>query len=97
MRLSRLLLELVALAEALNPDAELCDIITAHGEMPVDPEVRLATQPTWPLAHSICCVTHIRGDEEDSQADSEDPGIVWVAEGASCYDSPYAPRTAWGH
>lgn len=94
MTLSQLINELINIASDLNPEMDTTDIL--NGEMDVDPEVRLATQPTWPLAHSICCVTHIPGGEEDSQADSEQPGIVWVAEGASCRDNPYAPRTAWG-
>lgn len=121
MRLSRLIGELIELAESLNPR----DIDWQEGEFvangfEVDPEVRLATQPTWPLAHNICSVTHIGFDQEEMDGlldnlrspDSfrpsevvqmrervreleEEVGVVWVAEGSTCSDSPYAPRGAW--
>lgn len=91
MKLSQLINELVNLATDLNPECDDTDILNA--EFDVDPEVRLATQPSWPLANNICCVTHLPSPEEST---SDQPGIVWIAEGSSCCDSPYAPRAAWG-
>ncbi len=90
MKLSELINELVNLATDLNPGCDDTDILNA--EFDVDPKVRLATQPTWPLAHNICNLQHLPSEESTS----EDPGILWIAEGSSCHDSPYAPRAAWG-
>lgn len=121
MKLSKLISELMELAESLNPrDIDWQEGEWAANGFPIDPEVRLATQPTWPLAHNICSVTHIGFDQEEMQeilenlrtpADfqpselaqmrervrelEEDVGVVWVAEGSTCSDSPYAPRDAW--
>lgn len=88
MKLSELIYTLLEQARELNPGVFDTDIL--NGEVDVDPEVRIATQPTYPLAHSICCVNHIPCGWD------EETGIVWIAEGSSCYDSPYAPRAAWG-
>ncbi|GAB3586372.1 hypothetical protein [Calidifontibacter terrae] len=69
-------------------------------DLPGDAEVRLATQPTWPLAfHTGAVVT---GDELAGEAtcdqhgdysceDCEDESIVWITEGGSVHDAPYAP------
>ena len=121
MILSRLISELMELAESINLDYIAWETgeFAANG-FKVDPEVRLATQPTWPLAHNICSVTHIGFDQEEMDGlldnlrspDSfqpseveqmrervreleEEVGVVWVAEGSTCSDSPYAPRDAW--
>lgn len=91
MKLSELIAQLVGLAEELNErDVDWESGDWAHEGFDVDPEVRIATQPSYPLAHSICCVNHIPCGWD------EETGIVWIAEGSSCYDSPYAPRAAWG-
>ena len=107
MKLSQLINELMNLASDLNPDLD--DGTILRGDLDVDPEVRLATQQRYPLAFHLDCVTHLTPDAEpqseaeeegweDHRADPtpEQPGIVWLAEGGSCYDSPYAPRAAWG-
>ena len=47
-----------------------------------DPEVRMATQPSYPLQTTISAVTMIDGK-------------VFIAEGGQPYDDPYAPRKAW--
>lgn len=78
MRLSDLIEHLTTIAEQLED---------------LDPEVRLATQLNWPLAHSVYRVRHLADPEVDLSP--ENPGIVWIAEGGSVYDSPYAPREAW--
>jgi hypothetical protein len=79
-------------------------------------EVRLATQPNWPLAFHLSGV--VSQKEIDRGEDDEDCGhsvpqegclcsgpdpeaeeketIVWLAEGGSVYDAPYAPRGVWG-
>lgn len=53
-------------------------------------EVRVAYQPTYPLAAEISCVTDMVEDAEN--------GFVWIAasSGVGYTESPYAPRDAWG-
>ena len=77
--------ELIELLEATNPEAE----------------VRLATQPNYPLAHTIAGVAR-NGEwgewtDEDADWDFEEPDgeIVWIAAGGGVYDNPYAPRGIW--
>lgn len=52
-----------------------------------DMEVRIATQPTYPLAFAVGGV-NIVGDEEDD----EEP-VVYIGTGTPL---DYAPRDAWG-
>lgn len=74
--------DLIELLEATNPEAE----------------VRLATQPHYPLAHTIAGVASNGewGDEdEDWDFEEHDEEIVWIAAGGGVYDAPYAPREIW--
>jgi len=73
-------------------------------------EVRLAHQPTWPLAHHIKGVVKFPDEEEydedelsveeleeieNGEVDIETP-IVWiVACQGNCSDHPYAPKELW--
>lgn len=81
------------------------DLIEALENMDPDAEVRLATQPTWPLAFRVACVTdaarfdgcdHVvpQDDCPDCEAD-RDSSVVWIAAGEHPADSPYAPAEAW--
>jgi hypothetical protein len=61
-----------------------------------DAEVRLAHQPSWPLAFELRGVAvpddaGCEGDEEAAPA----VGLVWFVEGGHPDDSPYAPRYLW--
>ena len=47
-----------------------------------DADLMLAHQPSWPLATYASNPTFVRGK-------------VWIPEGGSPYDAPYAPRAAW--
>ena len=87
MRLSELIRTLVLQAMELNESADAED--TMYAGIDVDPEVRIAYQPTYPLAAHLCCATHIAPD-------ADQPGVLWLAAGSSPCDSPYAPRAAWG-
>lgn len=49
MKLSELLQQLVEIAQAANPDHD--DIIGS--ELEVDPEIRIAMQPTWPMESHV--------------------------------------------
>lgn len=53
MRLSELLQQLVEIAQAANPDHD--DILDS--ELDVDPEIRIAMQPRWPMEHHV---SHIK-------------------------------------
>jgi hypothetical protein len=54
-------------------------------------EVRLAFQPNWPLQFEIGGVT-----EPPMDAEAEGLPVVYIAEGSSITESPYAPRWAFG-
>lgn len=56
--------------------------LVEHAENGEQLEVRMATQPNYPLQSFIACVTLV----ED---------VVFIAEGYSPRDTPYAPRSAW--
>jgi hypothetical protein len=79
MTLGQVLEALLATAEELNPGYEPGD------DLPIDPEVKLAMQPSWPMEHSVGGVVSfdsrqeaidtlqeaIAGLEEDERADRE--------------------------
>lgn len=107
MKLSQLIWSLLEQAQDLNPGVVTTDILS--GEIGIDPEVRIAYQPNYPLAATLDTVTHIPPDAEpqsDEEAEDwvehaadptpDDPGILWIAAGWSPSDDPYAPREAWG-
>jgi len=73
-----------------------------------DCRVRLAFQPSWPLALEIGRITPLRAeadeDEDDDDYDGplpprdpDDEYVVWIADGGHPNDaSPYAPDGAFG-
>jgi hypothetical protein len=81
---------------------ELIDILSGFDS---DLEVRIALQPTWPLAATVEAVTEVKPDSDsddeeldsESSVDSTSPApIVWLAAGGMPWsESPYAPRSAW--
>lgn len=67
---------------------ELIEILQEHdGDAPV----RIATQPSWPLAHLIGNV--VSAGPEDDEYDEE--SIVWISTGEHPQDSPHAPSGAF--
>lgn len=107
MKLSELIQRLVELSADLNPHISLDDIYAGNAD--IDPEVRIAYQPSYPLAANLSALTHLSPDaepqSEEEEEDWEDhpaeptpdqPGVLWLAAGSNPYDAPYAPRAAWG-
>lgn len=77
------------------------DLIAALQDMPADAEVRLATQPNYPVAFTIEGV--VSPDALAGEVECEAHGnysceegeclghVVWITEGGHPEDSPYAP------
>lgn len=61
MKLSELLQKLVEIAEAANPDHD--DIIGS--ELDVDPEIRIAIQPRWPIEYHVSHLKLFHTNAED--------------------------------
>ncbi|MCA0290499.1 MAG: hypothetical protein LCH82_02370 [Actinobacteria bacterium] len=79
-------------------------IIALLEELDANAEVRMATQPSWPLANEVRgiatnddiagaepCETH--GDYSCDDCAGEP--VVWIVAGDSPDDSPYAPGAAF--
>ncbi len=80
----------------------VADLIDALSDADPDAEIRIAYQPSWPIAASVSSVTsdaEARADDPDDEPRAggrPEPGVIWLACGALPYDeSPYAPRGAW--
>jgi hypothetical protein len=66
-------------------------------------EIRLATQPNWPLAFNIRAVVtpadivDYRETEDETEVEDEtEDELVWIVAGDHPWDgSPYAPRVLW--
>jgi hypothetical protein len=73
------------------------ELIALLEQCPADGEVRLATQPHYPLAHEVygVAVPDEDGVPPDDDFDPPEPGIVWILEGRHPDDSPYALRSLW--
>lgn len=61
MKLSELLAYLIEIASSLNPDLE--DIIGS--ELEIDPEIRIASQPTWPLENHVAHTKFVSSNADD--------------------------------
>lgn len=83
--------------------SELIDLL---GDFDPDAEVRVATQPTYPLQSHLRGVAgsdDLSGEtqcERHEHYNCDDPEcvgepIVWLVEGSQHSDSPYAPRALW--
>lgn len=72
--------ELMELLESFSPDAE----------------IRLASQPSWPMEYSLATVGSIDADDEDE--DGEDGEVVYLAEGTQIGYLPgaVASQLGWG-
>jgi hypothetical protein len=71
----------------LNDLLEQLQDLLAGDESLGDAEVLLATQPNYPLAHEVRCLTLDRC--------TDGKPLVWLAEGGHPDASPYAPKHAW--
>lgn len=86
------------------------EMIEILSEMDPDAEVRLATQPNWPLQSTVAgiassetvysnqaCSEHGHFDCEECVNEALElsgDNFVWIAEGSQC-SHPYAPRGVW--
>jgi hypothetical protein len=84
-------------------------LIALLQEMDADAEVRVASQPSWPLALHVAGVAaqadidvndafdDLEGDEfvDEDEVRRNAEAIVWIVEGTSVFNAPYAPRGAW--
>lgn len=68
---------------------ELIDMLESMDNR--DAEVRLATQPAWPLAYNVAGVIA----DPDIADDDEALEIVWIVEGDHPDGTPYAPAAAF--
>lgn len=89
MKLSELIHQLVELSSDLNPHISLDDIYAGNADF--DPEVRIAYQPSYPLAAQLSNVGLV-GNDETNQS------VLWLAASSTVpyNESPCAPRAAWG-
>ena len=75
------------------------ELLAALEEFDEDAPVRVAQQPSYPLAAVVNCVTELGPDDEEEQPARPRPGerVVWIAtsEVTSYHEHPYAPREAW--
>lgn len=69
-----------------------------------DQPVRIAFQPSWPLAARVAAVSSAEdfedpdeGEEDNYEREGERGRTVWLAasEGVPYDEHPYAPRGAW--
>lgn len=63
-------------------------------------EVRLATQPSWPIAATVMGVASqadvdVNVAQDDDLPSTRSEEIVWIVEGGQVPGEPYAPRVAW--
>jgi hypothetical protein len=71
-----------------------------------DDEIRVATQPNYPIAVELVGVTDTMKiieaecdfypNDDVFEAEFEARGqVIWLVTGSSPYDQPYAPRACW--
>lgn len=74
--------------------SELIEQLQDHLKFEGDLEVRIAYQPSYPLAAYLESVSLVEADDDDERATES---IVWLAasETVSHRHSPYAPKAAW--
>lgn len=81
--------------------SELIEQLQAVLEDEGDLDVRIAMQPSWPLAANVAAVVTdkaARANDEDAMPNDEDArNVVWIAASSSVgySENPYAPRGAW--
>jgi hypothetical protein len=80
---------------------QLQNIVQEFPEM-AECDVMVATQPSYPLAAFIDCLSLIDAEDDDAEEDEEDVSrglpTLWIATsevGSHSPVSPYAPRAAW--
>ena len=72
--------------------SELIGMLQDYDE---DAEVRLATQPSYPLQAHIKGVADSTMLEDYDEEEGSDSLVVWILEGSQPRDTPYASRELW--
>ena len=76
----------------------------AREDLGGDAEVRIASQPGWPLRAALACVTiphstdpsGLYGADETAAGQEKDGTFLWLATGdLPDGENPYAPEWAW--
>lgn len=76
----------------------------AREDLGGDAEVRIASQPGWPLRAALACVTiphstdpsDLYGTDETAAGQEKDGAFLWLATGdLPDGENPYAPEWAW--
>lgn len=73
------------------------EMIERLGEYDQDAEVRIASQPSYPLqstVRGVCSMDEVREYSTDDLDDSNSPeeNVVFIVEASQVYETPYAPR-----
>lgn len=85
-------------------ETTVADLVAQLGEYPDDAVVRIATQPSYPLQHTLDGVADLRDAQGLAEPDSEPvvDGVVWLIAGSHPETdpdgktaSPYANRVLW--
>ena len=81
------------LIERLQSMEEQLQQVTGNDDVAEKTEVRIASQPSWPLAHNIEAISA----QEESDEEGRQGPVLWLACSASVSyaERPYAPRCAW--
>jgi hypothetical protein len=76
----------------------------AREDLGGDAEVRIASQPGWPLRAALACLTiphstdpsDLHGQDETAAGQEKDGTFLWLATGdLPDAENPYAPEWAW--
>jgi hypothetical protein len=71
------------------------ELLALLEDMDEDAEVRIATQPSWPLAFHLGGVAEGADAADEDEMRNDPAPVVWLVAGGSPSDSPYAPSAAW--
>lgn len=74
----------------------VAELIDRLSEMDPEAQVRLATQPAWPLQFEVGDVVPGAETPADAAHDGRGP-IVWLTEGGHPTSSPYAPASVFDY
>jgi hypothetical protein len=77
----------------LNDLIEQLEDIRNMFDEDIDPEIRIATQPNYPIQSTVYGVVSSLDIDDGEDLDGDNP-VVWVVERNQCND-PYASQRLW--